>query len=325
VIAESIDVAASVGAAWSAWTRHQKDRGSSGRRGHVWASGWRPCRRAMALDLMHPEDRSFSEESLERFYDGDDWEANTTARLIHAGRLCDPPFVVERAQERFEIKSRRGDVIITGKLDGVVRFPQSSRTVPFECKGGVSVHYIKTLEDFELSPWTRPMPRQLLAYMLAMGLEDGLFVLNRPGKPHFLPVTLREDRCLEMAEEFLQAAEVACDVAAIDGAAMPDYYPLPSECRRCDHRGKSCTPPFDAGQGLVILDDARLVRLAEIRERHAESAREWRTADKVLKDELHGTELVHLGSAFEVRGKWQRRGDDPRGAWRLESVERLGE
>jgi hypothetical protein len=257
----------------------------------------------MALDLLHPEDRGrFKPDTLERFYDGDDYEESCRARLLKAGRLADPSFKLLGAQERFEIRDRSGRVVIVGKLDEQVQFETDPTRYPVEIKSGVSVQRVDTFDDFAYSPWTRPMPYQLLAYLLAMGSPMGLFILNRPGLPNFVPVDLEDN--LDMAESFLSKATRAVD--CLEGDDLPPFTADKSECRRCDHYGKTCTPDIDYGPGVQIIDDEVLLEAARVRHETAEAAAKHRRAHDQLKKALRGCEHGLIGGEFEVTGRWQR-------------------
>ncbi len=313
LVTPPIDIAGTVANAWSAHTRAVKSRAPGGQRTYVYASGWRACNRAMALDLLYPEDSVYDDGTYERFYDGDDYELACRARLMKAGQQASPAFDVQGGQERFEVKDRAGRVIIVGKIDGYVYWPAYRLKVPFEIKSGRSVENVHTFDDFDLSTWTRPMPRQLLTYMLAMNEAHGLFVLNRPGAPKFLHVQL-DDQTLEMAEGFQQVAELACDVRE-GKARMPDYTTNRGECTRCDHHGKTCTPDMDFGDGLRLVTDDRLIKLGKVVAKNEEAAKAYTKARKALAKDLKparepGQEmsetLIHLGSAVEVTGKWSR-------------------
>lgn len=299
----AFDLAGSVLRGWTAHTVDAMRRAPGSARRYVYASAWRPCKRAMCLDLTHPEDSSFDESTFERFYDGLDFEADTRARLIKAGKMADPPFTVEGGQERLEIKDRNGRVIIVGKLDGKLDFGRGLGAFPFEIKGGESVRRVNSVADFDEGVWTRPMLRQLLVYLLGTGCPTGIFVLKRPGGPTFIKVSLEDAEMLDMAEGFMQDATLACDVAA-GLAELPDFTTNPANCTRCDHYGKSCAPDVDFGEGLQVVDDDDLVKLARDVCENREAAAKFSKAEKDLKAAFKGRPLVHLGGKFEVTGHW---------------------
>lgn len=271
-------------------------------RDYVYASRRRSCVRAMALDLLHPEDDGFfGDDTLERFAQGNAIEREVYARLMQIGPRCPTPFEVIEGQKHFSVFDRDGTKLITGRIDGRLWFRGTGDRPVFEIKSGDSVRRIETLEDFEYSPWTRHMPDQLLAYLLAESEPWGFFVLSSWGTvPRFVRVDLEEH--LGRAEAFLRDARTAVDVR-FDRAPTPEFTEDASECRRCPHFGKTCVPPLDYGEGLRVLADERLIRLAEVREENQAAAKEFERADRELKKRLRGVERGLLGP-FSVTGKW---------------------
>lgn len=330
--------ATTVETAWRAATVSLKKRAAVPERTYSWASGWRDCARAMALDLLHPEDSTFAEDSLERMRDGDEYEASAVAHLIRAGRLSDPPFAVEHQQERFILQDRADRVVITGKIDGQLRFPslesyERPAAVPFEIKSGVSVQHCQTLDDMLRGHWTRGMVYQMLAYLFGLGLPRGVLILNRPGFPRFIDIEL-DDRGLEMAERFIQRATLAVDVKqGID--QLPGFTEDQTLCGKCDHRGKSCAPPIDSGEGLAYLGGERFSEAARDMVENAEAAQKHARAKRVLAGATRGNRLVSIGGDFIATGKWspsttysypddvkaKYKKVDPEGRWSM-SVER---
>jgi len=301
-MSETPSIAKSVADAWTANTTRLKARSPSGRRTYAWASGWHPCHRAMDLDLLHPEDRTFGEDTLERFRQGDDFERSTVAHLMHAGELAQPAFQVVGGQERFEVKNAGGRVILVGKMEGELYYPETRQYVPFEIKGGQAVRGVSSLEDFAASPWTRQYPYQLLTYMHAKGREAGLFILWRPARPQFVEITMGS-RERGMLEEFLRRADESTAVAAGERELHP-FIEDAGECRRCSHFGKSCHPPIQYGEGLQRIDDEVLLSDAELVSRNEGLVKEFGRAKDRLKEATRGMEHVMLGDAFEIEGSW---------------------
>jgi hypothetical protein len=257
----------------------------------------------MALDLLHPEDRGTIEpDSLERMRRGTEREASIVARLMQIGPRCSPPFEVIEGQKRFEIADRDGLVLISGKVDGRLRFSSKERPV-FEVKSGETFKRATCLEDLDYSPWTRHALDQLLSYLLSQGEPWGFFIIDRPGVPLFLRVNLEDH--LGRAEGFLRDARTAVD-ARFGRVGMPAFTQDRADCRRCDHFKKSCTRPSDFGSGVQVITDAHLITLAEIREKNRAAAKEYEHADKELKGALRGVEEGLVGD-FLVRGRWQKK------------------
>ena len=284
---------------WKAGLRARRSQ-FSGHPPYVYASGIRSCTRAMALDITHPEDQEpFSDEALARMKRGEEREAAIVAWLHQIGPRCSPPFAVTEGQRRFEIKDRDGTILIVGKVDCRLKFENGER--PYvEVKSGESFKGIETLDDFERSPWTRHAPDQLLSYLYAENQPWGLFVLDGPGLPRFVRVDLEAN--LARIERTLGAVRRAIDVKLID-APLPPYTEDRSDCRRCQHFKKSCTPELDYGEGMKVITDQALLEAAITRERHRAAHEEYEAADKRLKESLRGVEAGLLGD-FQVSGKW---------------------
>lgn len=287
-------------AAWRAYLRSERRTGKIIRT-HVWASMERECTRAMALDLLHPEDQpEWSDEQLGRFKRGNERERSVMAMLGQIGPEHRPPFEVIGGQESFEVTDRDGTLLITGKIDGRLRMADGRRPI-VEVKSGDSVRNIERFEDFERSPWTRKMPAQLLTYMLAKNEPDGLFIIDKPGIPTFIEVRLLDH--LERPERFLQKARIAVD-ARFGRAPLPDFIDRPEECRRCDHFGKTCAPPVTLGDALSLVTDEYLIAAAETKKATQEAANANEKATETLKKALRGIPEALVGP-YVVRGKWQ--------------------
>ena len=288
--------------AWSSHLRSLHETGPRRQRDYVYASGRRDCVRRMALDLAHPEDEdAFPDDALERMERGKERELAIVARLYQIGPRCSSPFSVIEGQRYFEVKDRDGVLLIRGRIDGRLQFDRFTRPI-FEIKSGQSFQNVERLEDLDRSPWTRHALDQLLAYIVAQGEPLGLFIVDRPGLPVFLPVILEEH--LERAEGFLRDARKAVDAAR--GAELPPFIQDIAECRRCPHFGKSCSPPaLDYGAGIKVISDPELEEAARIREANRTAAKAYESADAELKTALRGVESALLGP-FAITGKWQR-------------------
>lgn len=329
------DYLAAIDQAWRRELLVKRDqRDTSGPRDYVWASSRRSCVRQMALDLMYPEDREeFQEDTLERFRKGNEREDDIVARLMKLGKYSDPSFDVIEGQRRFEIHDRDGTRLMSGKIDGRLKFEDGATPI-FEVKSGMSVQNIQALEDFERSPWTRHQPDQLLAYLLEQEEPFGFFVLDRPGVPNLVLVEL--EKHLQRAESFLQDSRTAIE-ARFGRAELPPMTEDASNCKRCPHFGRRCAPEIDHGEGLKIITDPGLIEDMHTRALNEAAAREFDSADKRLKAALRGTELALVGD-FVAKGKWssltkydipedvkaEHKIVDPKGRW-LMSFESLEE
>jgi len=273
---------------------------------NAYASKLKRCARAIALDMMHPEDDPFDQPiQIERMEQGKEAHHAVLARLGRAGRFSDPQFKVVEQEHRFEVKDR-GTVVVTGKMDGRLAFDGGSKP-PIEIKSGKSVQGCETIEDLDAGVWTRGYVDQLLAYLYADDRQPEprwgiLFLEQFSGLPTAIRVDLEPH--LGRVETFLQRARAAVD-ARHGRAELPPFIEDRAECRRCQHMGKSCSPPVDFGPGARIISDPELIEAAEIRARNRVAYEEYERADKRLKEALRGTELAILGN-FQATGTWQR-------------------
>lgn len=285
------------------------ERGSTPYRpANVYASKRRRCTRAMALDMLHPEDDPFDQAiQFERMKQGTEAERAVIARMHDAGPFCRPPFTVAEQQHRFEVKDRDGIVLITGKMDGRLKFKDGA-SPPFEIKSGRTYEGCDTIEDFDRSPWAWSAVDQLLAYLYADRPENypnrepwGFILVRRQSAfPHLVRVSLLEH--LARVEAFMKQAREAVD-ARSGRAGLPAFIDNPAECRRCAHFKKSCTPPLDYGLGVRFIHEPALITAAEARERTRAARDEYEKADAYLKKELRGVDMAILGD-YQVSGKW---------------------
>lgn len=267
---------------------------------YAYAGSWRACDRRMVYEMTVPhEAQPFSADTLANFARGDDREREILIDLQGIGRAANPPFEVFGQQERFEIRGRRGQVIMVGKTDATIR--QGKLRVKAEVKNWNPnlVARISTFSDLFTSPWTRAGAYQILSYLLGANEEIGMMVLDRPGVPIMLPVVL--DDYLDEVEQFLVRAEAATD--HVEQGTLPDYHKDPNECKRCPFFGY-CTPPIKYEGAQVIFDDETLQQLEEWSTLET-NGRAWQKLDTILKKKLYGTEMA-LAGPFLLTGKWSR-------------------
>lgn len=253
-------------------------------RSNVWASGMKDCGRALALDLIHPEDREpFDADSMERMQRGRERDRAVSVRLSESGAFASHRFDLERRQERFEIHDRReggelGPIIVTGKVDGVVswdrpvEFEHSGnihvvKIVPLEIKSGQAAMRCQTIEDVLTGVWTKHFLDQTLMYIYAANQKGaevplGLLALEQSGVPLLLEVWLEDH--LERVEEILTMARAAWNVRHKD-ADLPPETKDPTVCWRCDHFRKSCAPTTDYGPGVRLVDDPEMIEMLDRR------------------------------------------------------------
>jgi hypothetical protein len=247
----------------------------------------------------------FKPEQLARFRRGKDRARNVKSDLEQAGRDAKPSFELIGAEERFEV--RESDVVvITGKVDWKTRFAiPGTRPIPTEYKSWSPflTDRIERFEDLFENRWTRKGAYQLLAYMWAMGSEIGFLVLDRPGIPKILPVSLfaNENANLARVEKFLILAATA--VKHKNAGTLPGYIQDVEVCKACDFLGSHCQPPMLAGAGAKMFTDEfrmhHVQRYWEIVEAGKEYAKLW----DVIKEDFRGVEYG-LCSETLIQGKY---------------------
>jgi hypothetical protein len=291
--------AESIQAAYEKFIESEERRGPQTQRNSVYASSWTACTRQMALDMLRPDIKPpFQADTLANFRRGNDRARDIKADFTKVGRYSEPAFDVIGAEERFELRDKKGRVVIVGKVDFRLKYTGQKGSIPVETK---SYHPnltqgVKRFEDMFGNRWLRKGAHQLLCYMYGSNEETGIMLLDRPGIPRPLEVKLYDH--LDKVEDFLQRAEVAMDareavrskLLAIDTDKIPVEYaeellpPFtddPAECRVCPFFGSACNPPLSYQGATIITEEDILLAI----ERH-DALDEPRAEYKGLHDEL---------------------------------------
>lgn len=322
--------------AWETTIRAEKGQGSKGSRSYTWASGYRECGREMALDLIHPEEqKEHDEDTLSRFDRGDSREEHVMALLARAGRRADPQFRVIEQQAIVEVRDRDGSLVIRGKKEGTLEVwvmgddgERRRRLITVEVKSGQLVEHVRDLDGLLRGRYTKRYVAQLAAYLIGENREEGLFVLDRPGMPTFVPVNLLEDRILRLGEEFIQKARAARDAkeeyeryqresplngdASLAGVMLPPHSNRVSECTACPHLNRSCFPQLDYGEGAISIteeEDPELYSSLVVEVEQSMAGKAYARAYKHAHDRLKGVPMALVtGSAgsFLWQGKWAK-------------------
>lgn len=291
-----------INVAWAGYVESE-NRSPQHKREYVYASSKRDCLRRQVLEMTEGDKMPpFDTETLAKFRRGNDRERDLITDLARAGRNSDPPFEVINQQERFELKDKKGRVAIVGKVDARLNFSRDAQ-VPVEIKSW-SVYLTNQIESFAdlfKSPWTKPGAYQLLAYLFGSGEPYGILLLDRPGLP--LPITVSLEDHLDLMEEFLTNAEKALD-HKYDGT-LPDYIEDPAECQRCPFYGRVCDPPLKH-EAAKIFTDPEFEAALERREELKAAAKEFNELDKKIKKEARGVTSAVAGD-FVLKGSWRKK------------------
>lgn len=312
--------------AYEKFIETEERRQTAAPRQWVYASSWSACTRQMALDMLRPDVKPpFQADTLANFRRGNDRARDLKADFTRIGRYCEPAFDVVGAEERFELRDKKGRVVIVGKVDFRLKFVGVRGSAPVETK---SFHPnltqgVRTFADMFGNRWTRKGAFQLLAYLLATNEPVGFMLLDRPGLPRILEVRLFD--WLPQIEDFLQRAEVALDarerVAILDERGpsvrdmaeygettreavisdlLPDFIDDPSECRVCPFFAVACNPPISYDGAAILTDEATLAQI----EKH-EALDEPRTEYKDTHDELAETLKRMVPKTFKGKNRKQ--------------------
>ena len=273
---------------------------------NVWAGQFSNCARQLTLRMTKSHELPpFKPEQLARFRRGKDRARNVKSDLEQAGRNARPPFELIGAESRFELVWN-GLTVITGKVDWKTKFAiEGLPPVPTEYKSWSTMltDRVNSFEDLFENRWTRKGAYQLLCYMWGSSSEFGLMVLDRPGLPKILPVSLfaNENANLARVEKFLDLASLAVDCK--NAGMLPDYIKDSAECKTCDFLGSHCTPPMLAGNGLHFIPDQELATALDRRGELQPAAKEFEHLDKEVKERLRGVELAAVGN-WLIDGKF---------------------
>ena len=317
--------AESLTTAYEKFIEAEERRSLQGQRQYVYASAWAACTRQMALDMLRPDVKPpFQADTLANFRRGRDRERDLVADLTRVGRHSNPPFELVGAQERFELRDKKGRIVIVGKVDTRIKFQGQKGSDPVEIKSFHPnlIQGVKQFSDMFANRWTRRGAFQLLAYLLGSNEERGWLLLDRPGIPRPLEVRLLDH--LDKIEDFLKRAEVAMDAresirnfswtpdkpSAEDAAAfeafLPPYIDDPSECRVCPFFGGACNPGLSFAGASIVTDEVeiqKVERLAAIQD--MPEIEEHVVLDKWAKSRFRGVLNAIVGKCV-VQGKWQK-------------------
>jgi len=254
----------------------ERDAGPSPQ-AHIRASGLDWCARAMFYDVARWQERpAFAPEVVARLQRGRDIERALTVRLLDAG------LPIEESQRHVELRDEDGRVLLTGHIDGVIRW--RGVKVIYEVK---SVHpnlwgRLRTVDDLLHDAYCWRWVLQMLAYLHAYGRRAGLFILDDClGHQRFLP--LWRDRLEGVWRRLLEALRVA--VRAIERGTPPPQHGDPAHCQRCRWREAAvCMPALaaDAGETLRLLASEELERALLEREELEPQYRAYQAASRVI-------------------------------------------
>ncbi|KKN70791.1 hypothetical protein LCGC14_0427860 [marine sediment metagenome] len=288
---------------------------------NVYASGlYIPCARKLYHDMVDAGKREkITVERQVRFDRGNHMEAWWTSTLTHIGALADPPFHFEGGQERVSITGKDGNVVLTGKIDGKIRFSDGTR-VPIEIKKWRDSLWQKadSVESMQANVWTAGAVSQILGYLFGLSLKDearkdyeyGLLWADGPGFPKVTEVYLKDH--LDTVEKWLGLSETAC-LHASTGSEPPQGVDRPDLCNRCWWQGKECFPELRQDPLGIIVDEEFEDYLAEY-VKLKPAAEQFARVKRRIDERFRGTEEALCGD-YLIKGKWSKKTFHPYPPW----------
>ena len=287
------------------------------------ASDLSACTREIALSILHWRDRPIiSEDLAARFEVGKDAEVIGLTKLQRYG------IPIQQQQRPFELKDRKGRVILRGHVDGLVEW--QGQLIPFDYKTVNPMVYprLQTQEAILEHRFFAKWVKQLWAYEYMADVDVGFLLLdNLLGQWHPVEVHLdfaEMERILAACEQAVEAVAAIQDEAPsamgdAEASFLPAFHDDPEVCQKCWAFGRVCQPPRGlTGDGLGILDDPDLEALIDLHETLKPAYREYEHVDEIVKKRLRDIPQAIVG-AWLITGKAGVRNEKAREARTLET------
>jgi len=299
---------------------------------NAWASGWHPCGRKVALDVAYRHTQPMPEaEQVARQARGSEREFDIRRRLEVAGKVAKDPFEIIGTQGHFTIRAKDGRVIISGKYDFRIRWinhdeSRIGRAAEIKAFAPHIIGNAQSVEDLFERRWARHAPYQLLSYCYGTGEPEGFLILDKPGIPHIMPVSLYDGDNMVRMEEWLKKAEEATEAGLLlrdtgDHSILPPYIEDKDECLACPWYGRVCQPDvYHAGAEIGI--DPELIDAERTYWAWKGKFRDWEEAQETLKAFARRSEKRFVVVGETMMQKKRRRG--PHGSYDVVEIVRYG-
>lgn len=202
-------------------------------------------------------------------------DAGKARELSIKRELLDLGYEPMMAGEVLEIKDAAGVVLARGRTDLSLQSPSNFRNsvvVEVKCMQTFMWSAITTWRDLLRNSFTRKYVRQLMLYMKARKLTEGLFLIDDfQGHWKLLPVKIDDDFIADAVKKINTAT------AARATGVAPERIPYDHDlCGRCDF-AHVCIPDIHQDPRIKIVDNAALAKHLEIRDANYES---WQKVEK---------------------------------------------
>lgn len=250
------------------------------------------CDRAMVHGVLDWDKKALHDEGLQAIFDaGTREEQNVKQRLGY-----ELGFEFVEQQRPFEIKSRSGEVMCRGHIDGKVLYNGEAIPVEIKSMNENVFNSIKSLDDFQKKPLHRKYLRQMQLYLFGNNEEAGVFILSNFRTEKIIPVVLDYGECEAILQKLERNWEM---VKKKEYPARIDY----SEqlCSRCAYK-HICLNEVKH-EGAKFIDNPELEEKLERREELKPFVDEYSDIDKELKEPFKGIPEAYIGKTWQVVGR----------------------
>ena len=260
-------------------------------RTHFIASDIHDCDRYMVHSVLDWEKRPLHDEWLQQLFDAGNREEESVKQ-----RMAADGWNIIHQQTPFEIKSKTGEIICRGKIDGKIVYNRIS--IPWEIKSmdGNAFRSITGVESFQKSPFYRKYPRQMQLYLFGNNAEGGLFTISDFRHEKYLPIALDYGEC----EHILQRLER--NWSHVKAKTYPERMDYDAGiCGKCPFL-HVCLPDIK-NAGAKMIDNEELCGQLERWNELRHLSKEYDGLDKRIKEAFRGVPDVVVNLAWRIMGK----------------------
>lgn len=281
------------------------------------ASDLPDCDRQMALSMLAWKERPKPDTAgLERMQSGRGMEDVVLADLRAEG------WKIVQEQSPFEVRDRKGRLIISGKSEGKLVIPgddhRALRSIELKDTSQYVFDALLTEDDLRTNMWTVKWWRQMQIYMLDGNEEWMVLIVTHRRRRRNIIVHLdyaEAERILQRCEKAMDAYELMQQTPAdqLDSELTAfglAYHDDQRSCRACDFFQRVCFPQLRTAQSEDVIEKPELepivARYVEIEEIGKEKDRLER---KLFTDATKG---VHIAAGqFLITGHWEEQNTKP--------------
>lgn len=264
---------------------------------NFYASNIPDCTRQMVYGILDWDKKDTPDDGLLSLFEaGKKEESNIIKMLLDLG------FEVINQQNPITIKSRDGEIICSGRIDGKIVY--KGLAIPYEIKSmnDYSFQQLNSIEDFEKSPLHRKYIKQLQLYLYGNEIEVGMFIISNFRQIKLIPVYLDYGLC----EQVIKQIETAWEFVKQKKYPDPITY-NPKICDWCPFEFL-CTKQV-TNQPAEFIQNKELEDLLNRRAELEPAAKEYKEIDERIKAPFKKNGVLNavVGTKWEIIGKKQQR------------------